>query len=306
MNTRYPNHPHSGYLIIRNLRVENANTISGPLTYGFPALSGFVGAVHALSRSLASRANFSHLRLDGVLIACRDIQVQRYRENRYSNYTFTQTRNPILKDGSTAPIIESGRCHLTVHLAVKLYGDLHDADIAPLEQFIAEKIQQQRLAGGSVVGIDPKKPVIYCDTDSIDEHKKDLLPAFILMSAHQDLADITAELQQQNPSQTALDALIETAVIHQIPDENGQWHNESIKKNRGWLVPIPIGYQGISPIIGAGELNNSRNPEYPAQYVETIYSLGRWVFPNRIENLRSAFWQQNYDAAQNLYTIQQP
>ncbi|MCW9717586.1 type I-F CRISPR-associated protein Csy2 [Avibacterium sp. 21-599] len=299
MSHIYPNYPQAGYLIIKNLRIENANTLSSPLTYGFPAISGFVGAVHALSRTLAQSQDFSHLRLDGTLIACRDIHIQRYRESRYSNYSFNQTRNPILKDGSSAAIIESGRCHLTVSLAIGIYGSLEQQQMDGLKRFIAEKIQQQRIAGGSVVGIDAKAPVSYSPT--INECKKDFLPAFILMNAHEELTAICEE-KQLSP----LDALIETAVIHQIPDDDGTWHSESIKTGRGWLVPIPVGYQGISPVIAAGKLNNSRNPEYPAQYVETIYSLGKWVFPNRIADLQHAFWYQTYDAEHHLYLVQQP
>lgn len=300
MSHLYPNHRHSGYLIIRNLRIENANTLSSPLTYGFPAISGFIGAVHALSRTLSQTPNLTHLRLDGTLIACRDIQIQNYRENRHTPYTFNQTRNPLLKDGNTAAINETGRCHLTVHLAIGIYGELDQTQIAPLKTFITEKIQQQRIAGGSIISIDHKNPITYCNPSAIDDHRKNLLPAFILMDAHDQLTAICTE-HHLSP----LDALIETAVIHQIPDNNGQWHSTNIKQGRGWLVPIPIGYQGISPLIEAGALNNSRNPEYPAQYVETIYSLGRWVFPNRIDKLATAFWYQHYDAQHNLYLIQQ-
>ena len=38
-------------LLLRHLKVENANAISG-LTYGFPAISHFLGFTHALSRRL--------------------------------------------------------------------------------------------------------------------------------------------------------------------------------------------------------------------------------------------------------------
>lgn len=303
MSHLYPDLAHQGYLIIRHLRIENANTIASPLSYGFPALSGFIGAVHALSRRLAQTPEWTNIRLDGCLVACRDIQVQRYRENRYSNYTFNQTRNPILKDGSTAPIIEAGRCHLNIDLVIGVYGELLPEQQTALAATIAEQIQQQRIAGGSVVGIDRKHPVTYCDKDQLGEHKKRLMPAFILTNAHEQLAHITKNLQTQNPKATAIDALIETAVIHHIPEDSGEWHSESIKTGQGWLVPIPIGYQGISPIIPKGELQNSRNPEYSAQYVETIYSLGRWTFPNRIAQLSTAVWYPQYHAEQNLYLI---
>lgn len=311
---------HKGYLILKKISIENANTISGPLSYGFPALSGFVGAVHALSRQVMQKEDFQNLRLDGCVIACHDIQVLAYRENAYSNFTFRQTRNPILKDGSTASIIESGRCHLVVHLVIKVYGDFPEGKEHALEKCVEETILAQRIAGGSVISLDKKRPVRYVAAGNLESYKKELLPAFILMSAHQDLVEITAELQKENPENTALDALIETAALHHIPvfkktpssPEEGstsaerkvEWRSETVKKGRGWLVPIPVGYQGIAPLMESGQLKNSRNPEYASQYVEAIYSLGKWVFPTNID-LKTAFWHHHYDAEKQLYLIEQ-
>ena len=44
----------AGYLLLKRIHIENANAISSPITYGFPAITGFLGAVHALSRRLQS------------------------------------------------------------------------------------------------------------------------------------------------------------------------------------------------------------------------------------------------------------
>ena len=40
----------AGYLIFNRDRVQDANAISSPITYGFPAVSGFLGAFHAMAR----------------------------------------------------------------------------------------------------------------------------------------------------------------------------------------------------------------------------------------------------------------
>ena len=74
---------------------------------------------------------------------------------------------------------------------------------------------------------------------------------------------------------------------------------------------MPIGYQGISELYDAGVMQNVRNPEYPSQYVETIYSLGKWVYPQRLGGVYSeydianAFWRYRYDNEQNLYLVTQ-
>ena len=192
---------------------------------------------------------------------------------------------------------------------------------------------QQRIAGGSVTAIGR--------TQLFEPHQQDemiaaLLPAFVLMDAGQDLLAITRELQtgQQHlvdefdeiqpaydedgaplpsahPAQaeaTALDALIEVATLHHLPPDakdSKEWRTHSVKSGRGWLVPLPVGYQGIAAPFAAGELAHCRTVDYPSQYVETIYSLGKWVFPFRLpENFQQCFWR--YATPQdNLYLITQ-
>ena len=72
----------AGYLLLKRIHIENANAISSPITYGFPAITGFLGAVHALSRRLQSLESSNNLYLDGVLIACHDCQPQVWVHNR--------------------------------------------------------------------------------------------------------------------------------------------------------------------------------------------------------------------------------
>ena len=312
MSFIYPNLHCVGYLCLNRIQISNANAISSPLTYGFPAITGFTGAVHALNRKVSQIDGLEDIRLDGVLIACHSYQPQTYRENSYKDFTFIQTRNPLKKDGKTASIIEEGRCHLTVSLIIGVYSDSlffdeDDDQIDLLQQTAKNLIQQQRIAGGSVIGLNKFAPVSFRVKEKISEFTDKLLPAFVLIDAHDDLQTITAGLQTKNPEATALDALLETATLHHVPSDaqGSSWTVESVKKGRGWLVPIPVGYQGISPTFDAGQMQHSRNPEYPSQYVEAIYSLGKWVFPYSIEKLETAFWYQKHDAEQDLYLVTQ-
>lgn len=309
MSFIYPNLECVGYLLLNRIQISNANTISSPLTYGFPAVTGFTGAIHALSRKVSQIDGLEDIRLDGVLIACHDCQPQTYRENSYKDFTFIQTRNPLKKDGKTASIIEEGRCHLTVSLVVGIYADddLTDEQVEQLILKVYQLIRQQRIAGGSVHKLNNFEPVSFYKDADINEIKTKLLPAFVLTNAHDDLQAITAQLQTNNPEATALDALLETATLHHVPSDaqGSSWTVETIKKGRGWLVPIPVGYQGISPQFDAGQMQHTRNPEYPSQYVEAIYSLGKWVFPYSIADLSTALWYQKHDTEQDLYLVTQ-
>lgn len=188
---------------------------------------------------------------------------------------------------------------------IGVYADdyLNKSQIALLKNNVQNLIYQQRMAGGSILSLDKFNPIDFFEREEINIHKNKLLPAFVLIDASKELNDVTQDLQKENPNATALDVLIETATLHHIPADDGEWQVKNVKQGRGWLVPIPVGYQGISPIFEAGQMQNSRNLEYPSQYVESIYGLGKWVFPHSIDDLEKYFWYQTYDAKQDLYLV---
>ena len=306
-----------GYLLFKKVVINGANTISSPLTYGFPAITGFLGSFHAMSRKMADDEQLSNVSLGGVLLACHDCQPQMYRPNSYNNYTFNQTRNPIKKDGKTASIIEEGKCHLVMSFVVEVLADtkLTTEQQASAIQKTSQWIQQQRMASGSVRGLARFEPVQYFDSSDISAVIPQLLPAFVLMDAQDEFAQIINDVQKDDPDATPLDALIEVCALHQIPEtqKNGdtKWLTTSRKSGHGWLVPMPVGYQGISDRYDAGVMQNVRNPEYPSQYVEAIYSLGKWVYPQRLNSIggehdiANAFWRYHYDADDSLYLVTQ-
>ncbi len=306
-----------GYLLFKKVMIDGANTISSPLTYGFPAITGFLGSFHAMSRKMADDESLSEVSLGGVLLACHDCQPQVYRPNTYNNYTFNQTRNPIKKDGKTASIIEEGKCRLVMSFVVEVLADtiLTTEQQASAIQNTKQWIQQQRMAGGSVRGLARFEPVQFFDNSDISAVIPQLLPAFVLMDAQNEFAQIINDVQKDDPDATPLDALIEVCALHQIPEtqKNGdtKWLTTSRKSGHGWLVPMPVGYQGISELYDSGVMQNVRNPEYPSQYVEALYSLGKWVYPQRLNriggehDIANAFWRYRYDADDSLYLVTQ-
>ena len=306
-----------GYLLFKKVIIDGANTISSPLIYGFPAITGFLGSFHAMSRKMADDTQLSEVSLGGVLLACHDCQPQIYRPNTYNNYTFNQTRNPIKKDGKTASIIEEGKCHLTMSFVVEVLADtsLTTEQQASAIQNTKQWIQQQRMAGGSVRGLARFEPVQFFDSSDISAVIPQLLPAFVLVDAQNEFTQIIEDVQKDNPEATPLDALIDVCALHHIPEtqKNGdtKWLTTSRKSGHGWLVPMPIGYQGISDLYDSGVMQNVRNPEYPSQYVEAIYSLGKWVYPQRLNriggehDIANAFWRYHYDADNSLYLVTQ-
>ncbi|MGC7590913.1 type I-F CRISPR-associated protein Csy2 [Bisgaard Taxon 46] len=326
--------PTDYYILFDRIRIQGANAISGPLSYGFPALTGFLGAIHLLNRKLSYR----NIQLGGVMVACHDYELQSYRESNYDDFKFTLNRHPMQKkngEWNAPPIIEEGKIHLEVSLLVELHVPdeslflaLNNKRSQEYQDFLQEckhQLWQQRIAGGSVLdiervhlfGLHEEKDIPFA-----------LIPSFVLMDAKEELIDIHEELKvgsissglkeeyelqefglKINAQATELDALLEVASLHYIADERTTGNSNniyySVKQGRGWLVPIPVGYQAISPMFEKGQLQNCRTKQYPSQYVETIYSLGKWVFPFSLpKDLSQCFWR--YSAPQNnLYLISQ-
>ena len=311
------------YVLFDRIDIQDANAISSPITYGFPAVSGFLGAVHSLNRDIelghpgiVGEATDSKLppdiaenmNLDGVLITCHDYRLHCYRPHRYADYTFNQTRNPIKKNGETASIIEQGRINLTISLVVEIASSGRSSQWLNSERnqklfskILHHRLMQKRIAGGSVTSI--RQTALFM-AGFENEILKCLLPGFVLNEARGELESITRELQTERPDATAFDALIDLATLHHEPPEHDRndasnaesaetrkWTTKNRRQGRGWLVPMAMGYQSISPEFGPNELENASFPHYPSQYVEVIYGLGKWVFPTKVASMENSFWR---------------
>lgn len=299
------------YLMIPNICVQNANCISGPLTYGFPAITAFVGAIHALSRKISEQYKVV---LDGVVIGAHDCQLQVFRPTGYSDISFIQRRHPLKKDGSASSIVEEGFAHIEVTLVVEVKGrdDWHEDEKLKFCRSVEEIMMKQRLAGGSVfsIGTELKKINLYHINEQALLLEK-LSPAYVLKSSQKALIDHTHLLKQEDPKKTALDALLDLCAIHFQPQENNERGNSKkvawkvFSKKEGWLVPIPVGFKGISMEFDNNQVSACRAPQYPTHFVETVYSLGEWISFSRIDDLNSMFWRYSTDLKAQLFLVAQ-
>ncbi|MFW7525650.1 type I-F CRISPR-associated protein Csy2 [Vibrio ostreicida] len=291
------------YLVLKNIRVSNANAIAG-FTYGFPAVTHFLGFVHALSRKLQQ----SHsIRLDHVGIMCHQHQVHAYRENQYEPFSFALTRNPLTKEGNTAPINEEGRMHLTVSLVIKASGINIVSEHIQDEQCAAIKAlaERHKLAGGQVISIDS------CKLAKSDCHKailRRLLPGFVLRERSDLLAKKNKKSGNSLDNWLDFSALKFSATDEPLDetDESGKVKWEKVAKPKGYLVPIQIGYKQIAPTYSAGEVANVRDNQIPVSFVEPVHSIGEWVgAPSKLESLQEIMWQFNYQPPFYVCSTQQ-
>lgn len=307
-----------GYLLFRNLHIENANALSGSLIYGTPAITGIKGAFHAMSRKIMTDKATSSMgiSLRGVLIASHDYDISASRAEKYRDYNFIQfksspsTKTDLIKlnNGVMPSIIQQAYCYMRMSFVVEVVADhkLSDDEKASLTAKAFQQIQHQRIAGGNVRPFSSTKRVLFIEADDLDSISYSLPLCTVLADA----SDTMNTLLDENPTLTATDILIDCATVHHVPTTNEagftEWQANRLTSGHGWVVPIQVGYHGIAGKFEAGLLENSRSNDVDSQYVEAVYSLGRWVNPHQLRltnRLKSAFWYYNHNAEQSLYLV---
>lgn len=313
-------------LVLPRLRVQNANAISSPMTWGFPAITAFTGFMTALERRLTSEAGLSFFRV-GVI--CHGFEPQ-VTQGGYTR-SFHLTRNPVSQDGSTAAIVEEGRAHLDITLVfeVELKSSfISEAERSQLAARIGELVAGMRIAGGSVmpqlsdVMRHPPRPQLILVSDDPEARRKDFrklsrrwLPGFVLVSRDDLLQMRMIELSKITPGTTLLDAWLDLsrlnhrAVRNQIfSEKDGVKSEESTEAiewvmdpRPGWIVPIPVGFAALSELHAPGTVAGVRDPNVPFQFVESVYSIGQWISPHRLNDTNDLLWEPVYDAATGLY-----
>ena len=298
-------------LTLPRLRVQAANAVSGPLTWGFPSPTAFTGFAHALERRLATDlpAGFQ-----GIGIICHRFEPQIFRPAGSFTRVFCLTRNPVSKNGGSAPLVEEGKAHLEVTLVIGLADWVSEDDRNALLATINKAVMSMRLAGGSIL---PQLPgsryLVRLDTwPSADADRRELfrrlrrywLPGFALILREDRLTEALKKLREAEPHATPLDALLDLSRLNiepsaeLEPDGSTQWH---IRRREGWLVPLPVGYAGLSELHEPGQVLNSRDSETPVRFVESLHSLGEWVSPHRFERLDQLFWYDEVESEAGIY-----
>ncbi|ROO25400.1 CRISPR-associated protein Csy2 [Salinisphaera orenii MK-B5] len=299
-------------LILPRLRVQNANAISSPLTWGFPAMSAFVGFMHALERKLPDDL---YLQLEQIGVVCHSHEILSSSAG-YNLQQFHLTRNPVNKDGDTAAIAEEGRMHMDISLVFAVSGDNCRADkgrTAHIAEGIDDIVHGMRIAGGSVIPRNDTKrhPQLVSMPDDADEyeamfrkHRSRLLPGFALVLNEQALTDRLDALQTTAPGASRLDAWLDFARLHHqcVIDADDGAHRWEVRSTPGWHVPIPIGYGTLST-HEPGEVANARDATTPFRFVESLYSIGQWVSPHRLDRPESLLWYVDNDLEHGVYRL---
>lgn len=289
-------------LILPHIKVHNANALSSPFTIGFPAVTGFLGAVHALQRKINAKG--IDVCFEAVGIISHDANLQTYKGTNDFVHSIVGTGNPLDKTGARSAFIEEARIHLDISLVVKFTGiDLEQRD--ELIDLVNNLLSgHMKVAGGDVFSHNNAQ-IHIVDTNeagSLQKLQRQLMPGYALIE-RRDLMQGAME-----EGQDALDSLIDYLAVHNncevTLDETTQ--EETIKwvskrKVAGWIVPIATGFQGISDL---GRAKNQRDENTPHRFAESVVTLGEFKMPHRINNLDQFLWRYEFQENNDLYLCQ--
>ncbi len=306
-------------VVLPHVQVQNANAVSSPMTWGFPAMSAFAGFAHALERKL--RADGIDVNLHGVAVVCHKAEPLLADGPSYAPRSFRLTRNPLDQTGNTSAIVEEGRMHLTISIVLTVSGnDAPRQDNEDAQAFAAallELAMGMRIAGGSVVppGISLRGPraarALIWNSGSKEAVQKKLtrmlMPGFALICRSELLMEHLSEMREAQPDSSALEALLDLCALHIDPEKeankDGKFSWKATRCKPGFLVPIPLGFAAISEIYPPGEAKNVRDASVPFRFVESLLSLGEWRSPHRIADLEDMLWRFQAEPDAGTYLV---
>ena len=113
-----------------------------------------------------------------------------------------------------------------------------------------------------------------------------------------------------SPNANALDALLDLSRFNWRPepppaDDHGakaptkvRWAHD---RTEGWIVPIPVGYGALSDLFPAGSVDSARDHDTDFRFVESLFSIGQWVGPHRLQSINQLLWYNDANPAAGRY-----
>lgn len=278
-------------LLIPNIKVHNANALSSPYTIGFPAMTGWLGFMHALERKLKG-SEFEMVKFTGLIVSCLEFNLHTYKGKGDYVHSIIASSNPLDKAGKRPSFIEEARCGMEITLAIECELDVMDYD--KFTHFIDKKLHTMKITSGDIVSFTPSK---HLEVDNLKprELTKYLMPGFCLVSRQALMKESMCD------GKDAIDAMLDYLKVTtdvKVDDNHKVIKSKPARKETGWIVPIAIGYQGISEL---GQLKNTRDASTPHRFAESVVTLGEFKMPYHFETVDEMIWRYQEYQGDDLY-----
>lgn len=284
-------------LLVPHLKVQNANALSSPFTIGFPAMSAWLGAVHALQRKL-NNDGFSALEFLSISVVSHKADLQTYKGVGDYVHSIVGTSNPVDKDGKRPAFIEEARIHLDVSLIIEFNNVDRDERERLIQRVSHHLNSRMKMAGGDILSFETPMLENVKTQEELAKIRRKLMPGYAIVERR----DLMQEAMDRGLD--AMDALLEYVTINHSceKDDEGKVLWTSKRKTVGWIVPIATGFQGISEL---GKAKNQRDADKPHRFAESVVTLGEFKMVYKIQSLDEILWNYSFDKENALYLCEQ-
>lgn len=284
-------------LLIPHIKVHNANANSSPYTIGFPAMTAFLGCVHALQRVL-NQGGMKDAGFISTAVVCHKMDLQTYKGPGDFVHSIVGTGNPLDRQGNRSAFIEEARCHMDVSLVVEYTNIDKDDEEEAIEEISGALYSRIKLAGGDIMDFRTPEFLNISDRQSFGTLIRRLMPGYVITERR----DLMKEAMEGGSD--AMDAMLDYLKVMHRSEKNadGNVHWTTRRKTSGWIVPVATGFQGITDLCIA---ENQRDPDTPHRFAESIVTLGEFVMPYRLKSLDEMLWKYHVESENNLYICHQ-
>ena len=280
------------YLFIPRIKIENASALSSSYTIGVPSMPAWLGMMYAMQRKLREKY-FSDITFRSVGVCYHEVKVKRYKPKDGFKYSIIGSRNPLVgKNAAPRSFMEVPTLDMTVDLLYEFDGvDPDETTDETFPKIIRKTLQTLRACGGNITSVGSQAQLVFKKDDE-DKLKRFMMPGYTIIERRDLLKDGNGDNIDQ-----MLNALAIYAKAKRDENENfDKW--EYGRKQEGWIIPIGVGYKGLSPL---GNVENQKDRSYPHRFVEGITTLGECKMPITLETLEDMMWHFDYNEDEALY-----
>jgi len=190
--------------------------------------------------------------------------------------------------------IRSGNIRLTLLINIEQNqsqdDDVPDYVVRDMAAFLNDRLKSKvrrylrHVAGGRVIEPPALSDISIHETETSALRQLRLLGGTVLI----DRSDLLVEHE---------DPLTGLLVHLTIPSE------DNIRFEKGWLVPIHIGFQGIEPPTIRQADRQKHGETIPHSFAECISSLGQYINVRQLNTLQGCFWKHYHDPAERTYYV---
>lgn len=297
------------FILIKNIKVQKANALSSPYTIGFPAITSWLGAVHALQRHIKNNfVDLSDLEFKAVGIVCHNFSLNIFKESYDNHIILSKNPSATRKDhkflNTNKSFIPEATCNLDCSLLIEHNIQNQNNKWRKLYESVNRVLNTKlKIAGGDILSF---KSMGEDGVFLIDEHNemelrkltRKLMPGYFIKERRDLIIDSMKE------GHFALSALLDHLKVTSVfqTDKDGKVYLEKSRKGPGWIVPIATGFQGITDIK---TVKGQRDFNVPHRFAEVVVTLGEFMMPYRVQNLDEMLWHYCVKQDSNLYICQQ-